>query len=312
MARVPLLEQAFGQDRLARKHRLVGFTSFNLMLAHIVLITWGYAAGELGRTPATLWDLTSTTRACCWPRPAPSAWSWWWSPASRRRGAAALRVVAPAAPLRLPRRRAGPAAPAVDRAGVPRLAGGDRLLVGRSGRRAAGAVLVWRVALPLWRSARHGLRVTSVVPEGDGRRVGVHDRPAARPAAGARPGSSSTGASSPARAGPGPTPTRCRPHPTAAACGSPSRTSATAARASPAAAGHPGAGRGPLRPAERAGPDPPQGGAHRRRRRHHAAAGAGRGARLRAGEPSCSTASRPAAVRARVRRPRRGSAACRC
>ena len=32
-------------------HRLVGFTSFNLMLAHIVLITWGYAAGELLATP---------------------------------------------------------------------------------------------------------------------------------------------------------------------------------------------------------------------------------------------------------------------
>jgi ferredoxin-NADP reductase len=32
----------------------------------------------------------------------------------------------------------------------------------------AGAVLVWRVALPLWRSARSRLRVTSVVPEGDG------------------------------------------------------------------------------------------------------------------------------------------------
>jgi predicted ferric reductase len=58
MARVPVLEAAFGQDRLARIHRVTGFTSFNLMLAHVVLITWGYASGELGRTPATLWDLT--------------------------------------------------------------------------------------------------------------------------------------------------------------------------------------------------------------------------------------------------------------
>ena len=44
MARVPWFEQAWGQDELARTHRLVGFTSFNLMLAHIVLITFGYAA----------------------------------------------------------------------------------------------------------------------------------------------------------------------------------------------------------------------------------------------------------------------------
>jgi ferredoxin-NADP reductase len=33
---------------------------------------------------------------------------------------------------------------------------------------AAGAILVFRVGLPLWRSARHRLRVTSVVPEGAG------------------------------------------------------------------------------------------------------------------------------------------------
>src|SRR5262245_53695830 len=34
MARVPLLEHAYGQDRLARTHRFVGFTSFTLMLVH--------------------------------------------------------------------------------------------------------------------------------------------------------------------------------------------------------------------------------------------------------------------------------------
>src|SRR4051812_21154431 len=57
MARVPVLEGAFGQDRLARIHRIVGFTSFDLMLGHVVAITWGYAAGQVTRTPATLWDL---------------------------------------------------------------------------------------------------------------------------------------------------------------------------------------------------------------------------------------------------------------
>ena len=57
MARVPALEKAYGQDRLAQVHRLVGFTSFNLMLAHVVLITWGYAAGKALATPGTLWNL---------------------------------------------------------------------------------------------------------------------------------------------------------------------------------------------------------------------------------------------------------------
>src|SRR4051794_19383537 len=58
MARVPVLESAFGQDRLAHVHRLVGFTSFNLMVLHIVTITWGYAAGSLLDSPVTLWDLS--------------------------------------------------------------------------------------------------------------------------------------------------------------------------------------------------------------------------------------------------------------
>jgi len=58
MARVPVLERAYGQDKLAHIHRIVGFTSFNLMLAHIVTITDGYAAGKLSDTPKTLWDLT--------------------------------------------------------------------------------------------------------------------------------------------------------------------------------------------------------------------------------------------------------------
>jgi predicted ferric reductase len=49
MARLPILEQAWGQDELARVHRLVGFTSFNLMVAHVVLTVLGYNAGtDLG------------------------------------------------------------------------------------------------------------------------------------------------------------------------------------------------------------------------------------------------------------------------
>lgn len=58
MSRLPALERAYGQDELARVHRLVGFTSFNLMVLHVVAITWGYAAGSLLRTPGTFWDLT--------------------------------------------------------------------------------------------------------------------------------------------------------------------------------------------------------------------------------------------------------------
>jgi predicted ferric reductase len=49
MARIPIVEQAWGQDELARLHRIVGFTSFNLVIAHIVLTILGYSAGtDLG------------------------------------------------------------------------------------------------------------------------------------------------------------------------------------------------------------------------------------------------------------------------
>jgi predicted ferric reductase len=42
MARVPMIERSYGQDELARRHRLVGFYSFNLLMAHVVLILVGY------------------------------------------------------------------------------------------------------------------------------------------------------------------------------------------------------------------------------------------------------------------------------
>ncbi len=50
MARIPMVERVYGQDELARKHRLVGFWSFNLMVVHIVVITVGYAFAD-GRNP---------------------------------------------------------------------------------------------------------------------------------------------------------------------------------------------------------------------------------------------------------------------
>ena len=135
MARVPRLEAAYGQDRLAHLHRLVGFTSFNLMLAHIVLITWGYAAGQLlaDALHALEPDRQLPRHAAGHRRhglPLPGG-------GHQHQGRAApdpLRVVAPAAPLRLPRRRPRPAAPAVDRPAVPVLPRPHVLLVDGVGR----------------------------------------------------------------------------------------------------------------------------------------------------------------------------------
>ncbi len=165
MARIPLLERAWGQDRLAVLHRLVGFTSFNLMVAHVGLITWGYAAGSLAATPGTLWNLT------------------WDYPGMLLAVAGTLcLVMVVVTSIRAARRRlryeswhllhlyaylgAGLALP-------HQLWTGQEFLSSRASTvfwwglwiAAAGSVLVWRVALPVWRTLRHDLRVTQVVAE---------------------------------------------------------------------------------------------------------------------------------------------------
>ena len=135
---------------------------------------------------------------------------------------AALRVVAPAAPLRLPRRRARAAAPAVDRPGVPRLARPRPSSGGALWALAAGAVLVWRVGAAAVRAAcATGCGSPRWCREGDGVvSVYVTGRHLDRLPRRGRP-VLHLALPRPARAGPGPTPTRCRPPPTAAACGSP-------------------------------------------------------------------------------------------
>jgi predicted ferric reductase len=168
MSRLPVLERAFGQDRLATLHRLVGFTSFNLMLAHIVLITWGYAAGQLSQTPATLWDFTVNYPGML----------------LAVAGTVAL-VLVVVTSLKAARRRLRYeswhllhlyAYLGVGLALPHQLWTGQEFLVSTAATvfwwglwiAAAASVLIWRIALPLWRSARHGLRVTSVVHEAPG------------------------------------------------------------------------------------------------------------------------------------------------
>ncbi len=167
MARLPALERAFGQDRLARLHRVVGFTSFTLMLTHVVLVTWGYAAGSLLASPSMLWTLTVDY------------------PGMLLAAAGTLCLVLVAGTsIRAARRRLRYeswhllhlyAYLGVGLALPHQLWTGQELLASPAATvfwwaawgAAAGAILVWRVALPLVRSARHSLRVTSVRPEGD-------------------------------------------------------------------------------------------------------------------------------------------------
>ncbi len=173
MARVPVLERAFGQDELARLHRLVGFTSFNLMLAHLVTITWGYAGGSLTSTPRTLWDLVVNYPGML-----------------LATAATGCLVMVVATSIKAARRTlryeswhllhlyaylgVGLAIPHQLWTGADFTSSTGRQVFWWSVWGAAAAsVLVWRVGLPVWRNLRHGLRVAAVVPEGDGL-VSVH------------------------------------------------------------------------------------------------------------------------------------------
>jgi len=168
MARVPAIERAYGQDRLAKHHRLIGFTSFNLMVAHIVLITWGYAGGSLARSVGELWTLTVT-----YPGMLLAA-----------AGSVAL-VMVVVTSVRAAMRRlryeswhllhlyaylgVGLALPHQLWTGQELVSSTARTVFWWSAWGAvAAAVLIWRVGLPVHRNLRHRLRVTSVVPEAPG------------------------------------------------------------------------------------------------------------------------------------------------
>ena len=57
IARVPVFERGFGRGGITRMHRFVGLWSFWLLIAHLVLITLGYAAA-VGLNPLVqLWQL---------------------------------------------------------------------------------------------------------------------------------------------------------------------------------------------------------------------------------------------------------------
>jgi predicted ferric reductase len=168
MARIPLVERAFGQDRLARWHRWTGFTSFWLMVVHIVTITLGYAAASGANPFAELWDMI------------------WTDPGMLLATAGTLLLVlVVVTSIRAARRKlryeswhllhlyaylgVGLALPHQIWTGTD--------FVGSAASRiywwtlylvSAGAVVAYRIGVPAWRNWRHRLVVTRVVPEGPG------------------------------------------------------------------------------------------------------------------------------------------------
>jgi predicted ferric reductase len=165
MSRLPPLEHAFGRDRLARIHRVVGLVSFYLMITHIVLIIGGYASGQWSAVLSTIWDLIIDYGGIL----------------LAVAGTVCLIMVVVTS-LKVARRRLRYeswhllhlyAYLGVGLALPHQLWTGQEFLQSRAATiywwtlwaAAAGAVIVWRILLPLWRSARYRLRVAGVVRE---------------------------------------------------------------------------------------------------------------------------------------------------
>ena len=168
MARLPFVERSYGQDELARRHRLVGFWSVNLMMAHVVLITIGYAMTARVAVLAQTWDLLVDYPGML----------------LALVGTLLLLLVAGTS-IRRARRRlryeswhllhlyaylgVGLALPHQLWTGAEFLTSPVATLFWWTlWGAAAAAVLVWRVGVPVVRTLRHDLRVTAVVPEGEG------------------------------------------------------------------------------------------------------------------------------------------------
>ncbi|MGA8113089.1 MAG: ferric reductase-like transmembrane domain-containing protein [Actinocatenispora sp.] len=168
MARIPWVEQSFGQDRLARWHHVTGFTSFWLMLFHVLLIVVGYAASTRTGLWAESWQLATTYPGML-----------------LAVAGTGLLIAVVVLSVRAARRRMRYeswhllhlyAYLGVGLALPHQLWTGADFVSSPPARAywwalyivCAGSVLLFRIALPVWRSARHRLRVSGVRAEAPG------------------------------------------------------------------------------------------------------------------------------------------------
>ncbi len=167
MARVPFIERSYGQDELARRHRLVGFWSFNLLIVHLVLITIGYAMADRLNVVQETWHFLSTSLGLL----------------LSYAGTAAL-VLVTVTSIRWARRRlryeswhllhlyayvgVGLSVPHEIWSGADFQSSHLAQVYWWSAYAVcAGAVVVFRLGMPTWRTLRHGIRVTAVHREND-------------------------------------------------------------------------------------------------------------------------------------------------
>ncbi len=168
MARIPWVTRLYGQDVLARRHRLAGFTSFWLLVSHVILIALGYAAtlhtGAVSQVRTLLLTYPGVLLAT---------------------GGTGLIVLVIVTSIRAARRRVryeswhlihlyayvgiGLALPHQLWTGADFINSGvARAYWWGVYALTLGCVLAFRLCLPIWRSMRHRLVVESVVTEAPG------------------------------------------------------------------------------------------------------------------------------------------------
>jgi predicted ferric reductase len=167
VARLPWLDRRIGMDRLTSWHRWTGFALLWTLLAHAVLITFGYADGAGVGPVGELVDLAETTEGVL-----------------RAIVALGLILAVGAVSARYARRRLAYETwhfihlytyVAVVLAFTHQVAVGTTFTSSGAAKAywygvwavALGAVVLGRVALPLWHNTRHQFRVAAVVPESD-------------------------------------------------------------------------------------------------------------------------------------------------
>jgi predicted ferric reductase len=167
LARIPIIERAWGHDLLARRHRIAGFVSFWLMITHITLTIIVYTVQDAGGWYELWWVIITQPGVLM------------------AVIGSILIIIAVALSIRAARRRlryeSWHLIHLYTYAGMG-LALPHQILVGPDFREnlwariywwtlyigAAVAVLVCRVALPLWRSWYHRLRVLDITTEAPG------------------------------------------------------------------------------------------------------------------------------------------------
>jgi predicted ferric reductase len=166
MARIPFVERSYGQDELARRHRLVGFWSFNLMVAHLLLIWFGYAAQTRQGLWGTIVDLVANYPGILLAVAAVAALTMV-TVTSMKASRAALRYESWHLLHLYAYLGVGLALPHQLWAGqdfVGNLAA--TVFWWTLYAAALASVVVWRVGLPIYRTLRHRLVVAEVRPEG--------------------------------------------------------------------------------------------------------------------------------------------------